>query len=268
MRLFDSLTHVTADGRWGVGAHRHDASCGRLLAELDRIGPHRACLVAIAGIADNHTTMEVARAHADRFVPVGSIDVTADGDPVGGVERLAEAGFVGLKLHPRLHGYDPLDERCRAAIDAAGRSGLTVFLDTLFRQRARSTTHPIDVVDELLVTNPGCRFVLLHGTGATVLELFELGRMHSHALVDLSFTLLRYAGSSVDDDIGFLCEQLDQRVCIGSDFPEYTPTEALARFEQLTDGLEGAKQENVAWRNLDRWFPAAASAPGGASPSS
>ena len=255
MRLFDSLTHVTADGRWGAGVHDYDASCGRLLSELDRVGPHRACLVAIAGIADNRTTMDVASRYADRFIPVGSIDPANEVDPVTGVERLAAAGFAGLKLHPRLHGYDPLDERCRAAIDAAGQSGLTVFLDTLFRQRTRSTAHPIDVVDELLVTNPGCRFVLLHATGATALELFELGRMHGHALIDLSFTLMRYAGSSVDDDIGFLCEQLDQRVCIGSDFPEYTPIEALTRFERLTLGLHEDKRENVAWRNLNRWFP-------------
>ena len=255
MRLFDSLTHVTADGRWGVGVHDHDASCARLLAELDRIGPHRACLVALAGVADNETTMAVARRHPDRFVPVGSIDVTAEAEPETAIARLADEGFAGLKLHPRLHGYDPLDERCLAAIEAAGRSGLTVFLDTLFRQPRRSTPHPIDVVDELLVANPDCRFVLLHATGPTVLELFELGRMHDHALIDLSFTLLRYANSSVDDDIGFLCEQLDQRVCIGSDFPEYTPAEALARFGWLTGGLDSAKRANVAWRNLDRWFP-------------
>lgn len=255
MKLFDSLTHVTADGQWGVGVHNYDASHLRLLAELDRIGAHRACLVAIAGVADNDYTMKVARTDPHRFVPIGSIDVAAEDDPATAVERLAGEGFVGLKLHPRLHGYDPLGEPCRAAIDAAGRSGLTVFLDTLFRQRSRSTTHPIDIVDELLVTNPGCRFVLLHATGATALELFELGRMHGHVLIDLSFTMMRYAGSSVDADIGFLCEQLDQRVCIGSDFPEYTPAEALDRFQQLTSGLADDKRENVVWRNLDRWFP-------------
>lgn len=255
MRLFDSLTHVTATGRWAVGIHDYDASTERLLRELDRVGEHRACLVALAGIADNRTTMEVARRYPDRFVAVGSIDVTTETDVAAAVGRLADEGFAGLKLHPRLHGYDPLDERCRAAIDAAGRGGMTVFLDTLFRQRTRPTTHPIDVVDELLVGHPNCRFVLLHGTGASVLELFELGRMHEHALIDVSFTLLRYAGSSVDDDIGFLCEQLDQRVCIGSDFPEYLPAQALARFEALTTGLAEDKRENVAWRNLDRWFP-------------
>jgi predicted TIM-barrel fold metal-dependent hydrolase len=255
MKYFDSLTHVTADGRWGVGRHDHDASEARLVRELDSAGAHRACLVALAGIADNETTLDVAVRNPDRFVAIGSIDPTAVRDPAVAVGDLAAAGFSGVKLHPRLHSYDPLDERCLAAIDAAGSCDLTIFLDTLFRQQGRATRHPVDVVDELLVGNTRCRFVLLHGTGPTVLELFELGRMHDHALIDLSFTLLRYAGSSVDDDVGFLCEQLDQRLCIGSDFPEYSPGEAVAQFDRLTSHVATEKRENVLWRNLERWFP-------------
>jgi predicted TIM-barrel fold metal-dependent hydrolase len=65
---------------------------------------------------------------------------------------------------------------------------------------------------------------------------------------------MRYARSSVDADIRFMVQNLDQRMSLGSDFPEYTPAEALARFAVLTEGLPERKRENVAWRNLAALF--------------
>src|SRR5579885_2512336 len=102
--FFDSLTHITADGTW-LGTTRHDARCGRLLAELDRCGPARACLVAIASVIENETVLAAARRHSERFVPVGSLNPStfhSEGEIANAVAELASAGFAGLKLHPRL----------------------------------------------------------------------------------------------------------------------------------------------------------------------
>ena len=90
--------------------------------------------------------------------------------------------------------------------------------------------------------------------GAHLLGMFEMVRMHEHLLLDLSFTLLRYAGSSLDLDIRFLCEALDQRLTVGSDFPEYTPADALARIVELSKGLALSKCENILFRNLEKLF--------------
>jgi predicted TIM-barrel fold metal-dependent hydrolase len=127
-------------------------------------------------------------------------------------------------------------------------------LDTFFRQRNRPTRHPADVIDLIAVACRNTNVVLLHGAGPHLLELFELVRMHAHLTADLSFTMLRYQGSSLDQDIQFLCSRLDQRVTVGSDFPEYTPTEALQRFRAMTQNLPEEKRENILWRNLDRLF--------------
>lgn len=257
MKYFDSLVHVTADGTW-LGGTRYDASEARLTRELDACGPGtRACLVAIAGHASNESVESVTRKHPDRFVPVGSIDPGSCADPVE-VDRqiasLARRGFLGLKLHPRLNGYDPLHENCLAAIEAAGRYGLVVFLCTLFRQRDMATRHPTDIVDIIATENRDVQTVLLHGTGAMPLSLFEMVRMHSQLILDVSFTIMRYAGSSVDQDLRFIFRGLDQRVTVGSDFPEYTPGEAMHRFEALSDGLPTDKIENIRFRNLERLF--------------
>lgn len=254
--FFDSLTHVTADGTW-LGGTRYDASEERLLTALGAVQPARALVVSIAGWVDDAFTLEVARRHPGLLVPVGSTDPGRAADvpaAEAAVADVAAAGFRGLKLHPRLGGYDPLDDRCLAAIAAAGRHGLPVLLDTLFRQRSRATSRVDDVVDTIVHECGDTDIVLLHGGGSAVLDLFELARMHDRLTVDVSFTLMRYAGSSLDADIRFLAASLDRRMSLGSDFPEYTPAEALARFDRITEGLPADKLENVRWRNLAALF--------------
>ena len=255
MRIFDSLVHVTDDGTW-LGTTRYDASENRLLRELDRCAPARACLVGIPGRANNDTVLRVWNSSPDLFVPIAGFNPTdTHGDAISdAVKAIAERGFAGIKLHPRLNDYDPLDGRVLQSISECARHDIVVFVDTLFRQRGRSTRHPADIADTLASECPDTSIVLLHGTGSSLLDLFELGRMHPQLVIDISFTILRYAGSSIDADIRFLAENLDQRLAIGSDFPEYVPSQAYDRFVTLTEDLAEEKRANVLHGNLSRLF--------------
>lgn len=256
MRFFDSLTHVTAEGEW-LDQNRYDAGLPRLLAELQNVPGARACLVGIAGYHDNDFLERVWRQHSALFVPIAGFDPAAHGpeaDLKGLLSELRDRGFAGIKLHPRLNGYDPLDERSIRTMQMAGELGLVVFLDTLFRQTGRPMRHPVDIIDVIAKACTETRIVLLHGAGSHLLGLFELGRMHAHLTIDISFTLMRYAGSSIDLDIGFMSKALDQRLCVGSDFPEYTPRESLRQFERVSADLPEEKQRNVLFENLDRLF--------------
>jgi len=253
---FDSLVHITADGSW-PGRRDTAADLGTLLAAMDQASVARACLVSIAGVTPNNLIESAYRQHPERFIPVGSANPGAAGEPAQAAEevrRLAERGFAGVKLHPRFNRYDPLDPRCLAAIEAAGRSGLVVFLDTLFRQPGRATRAVADVVDALIQVSPSPRLLLLHGGGSAILDLFELGRMHDNLVLDLSFTLFRYRGSSVDQDLAFMCRELDQRLVVGSDFPEFTPAQAFERLDEITAGLSKDKRDNITAGNLTRLF--------------
>jgi uncharacterized protein len=244
---FDSLVHATRHGRWTTG--RHDASFARLIAELERASVDRACLVGLPGVVDNEFVLECAAASSGRLVPVAGVN------PAARVAALARSGFAGIKLHPRLNGFDPLDERSIAAIAAAGSNGLVVFLDTLFRQRARATRNAADTIDALSHECPSAAIVLLHGGGPALLEVAEVVRARPSLVLDLSFTALYYRGSSVERDVCWALERLDQRVVIGSDMPEYTPSEAFDHLERIAGALTPAKWANIAYGNLDRLFP-------------
>ncbi len=257
MQLFDSLTHVTADGSW-MGERRYDASLKRLLQEMDASGVGKACLVTIADHGDNAYTLATARAYPNRFVPIAGLNPrllpTIRRVQVA-VSQLAVQGFAGIKLHPRLNGYDPLDTKCLTAIEAAAEHNLVIFLDTLFRQRGIATRHAPDVIDYLAAACPDTRIVLLHGTGTTMMELYEIVRCNDNLILDLSFTMMRYHGNErLDADMHFLFKTTDQLITIGSDFPEYRPGEILDRFKQLTKGIEPHRLENILFRNLERLF--------------
>src|SRR5947207_2248420 len=84
------------------------------------------------------------------------------------------------------------------------------------------TRYDADIMDAIAVSCPATRIVLLHGAPSQLFDVFELVRMHAQLILDLSFTILRYAKSSLDADMRFVMANLDQRVSLGSDFPEYT----------------------------------------------
>ena len=92
--------------------------------------------------------------------------------------------------------------------------------------------------------------VLLHGGVHDLLRLSEVARYYPNVLLDLSFTILKYEGSSLDMDIGYLFQQFDRRICIGSDQPECDYRDLRRRFEYFSRDISDQKARNIAYRNL------------------
>ena len=67
-------------------------------------------------------------------------------------------------------------------------------------------------------------------------------------------TMIKYEGSSIDDDIKFLFKNFDERICVGSDHPEYSHEKFRERFNFFSKGLTLKKKENIAFKNLERFF--------------
>lgn len=254
--LFDSLTHVTRDGSW-MGERRYDASLDKLLQDMNTADVRRACLVAIADYMDNEVVINAARAHPDRFVPIAGLNprtLPTLRRVEAVVKEIADEGFAGIKLHPRLNGYDPLDAKCITVFEVAAEHGLVILLDTLFRQRGLATRNAPDTIDYLANVCPDTRVLLLHAAGPSMLELFEIVRANPNLMLDFSFSIMRYAGSRLDEDMRYFFQTTDQLVTIGSDFPEYTPQQVLERFGRLAEGIESQRIQNILHGNLTRLF--------------
>ncbi|MBU0638669.1 MAG: amidohydrolase family protein [Planctomycetota bacterium] len=253
--IIDSLTHVTPDGRWF--RTNHDAGEARLLREMDAAGVERAVVVPLAGFIPNEFVLDVCGRHPGRLAPGASFNPAAFSSPreTAGEFRAAlrGTGFKVLKLHPRLNRYDPLDPRVTAVLEelAGWNECSLVWLDSLlYFSGGTLSKPPVDTLHELIGRHPELRFVLLHAGGAGALHLAEAIRDCPNTWLDVSFTMRRYAGSSVTTDLAYLLRTFDRRMIFGSDFPEIGIGEALADFRDLSRGLESEKLANVLGGNL------------------
>ena len=254
---FDSLTHVTPDGRWFDTAL--DASEKELLRQMDEAGVERAVVVALAGHIGNRPVLEVCQRHPDRLIPCASLNPCAFPNAEEAVAdlrtQLKGQPYKALKLHPRLNRYDPLDPRCLALLEelASWQNPLPVWLDTLFYYRGGTLRKPlVDAVHELVGRFPGLTFVLLHGGGSWILQLAEAIRDCPNAFLVVSFTLQRYQHSSIEADLRYLVSTFDRRMVFGSDFPEVSIRDALETFHEITKGVSPDKRANVLGENLSR----------------
>lgn len=160
-------------------------------------------------------------------------------------------GFSGVKLHPRLGNFGFTNPMLVDIIRLANDLEMIPFLCTYcYSARPNSGSLSLDSLQALLEKVPNAKMVLLHGGTTRLLEMAEITRHFKRMLLDVSWTMCEFAGSSLDMDLRYVFEKCSHRVCIGSDSPEFSPLFMRNRFEQLTSGLEDDVRERVAYRNL------------------
>lgn len=255
--VFDSLTHVTPDGRW-FSTH-YDASERRLLKEMDEHGISKAVVVALAEYIDNDFVLGLCERYADRLVPGASFNPARFSTP-NEVKRAARASlenrpFAVLKLHPRLNRYDPLGPCCLALLEevASWDRPLPIWLCTFLHYQGANLRKPlVDTLHDLAGRFPSLKFVFLHAGGANILPLAQAIRDCGNVFLDLSFTLHRYMGSSLELDIKHLLKSFEKRLIFGSDFPEVSLGEAMDDFKALSMDLDKSSRSLVLGGNLTK----------------
>jgi len=102
----------------------------------------------------------------------------------------------------------------------------------------------------VLAKTANAKVVLMHAGAVRLMEYMEIARAFPNVLMDLSLTLCKYKGSSIDSDLKFMFQYFDQRICIGSDFPEFSLLEVRNRFEEFSSCISLDKKENIAYKNI------------------
>ncbi len=248
--LLDSLAHPTLSGHWLGRAVRADFDT--LMTELSDARYLGACAIGLDGVGgyDHVNFIEHCNAHPG-LIPIAGFNPTRDASPED-MFALRRMGYRGVKIHPRFSGLTRRLDSLGPSLRAAGTAGLTVFFCTYMH--CGLADHPIrdpflSLVD-LLCQAPGTRVILVHGGDVEVLRYAELVRFNANLLLDLSLTMMKYPGSSVDLDLAFLFRHFDRRICIGTDWPEHSPRQVRQRFEEFAGDLPDDKRHNIAYRNL------------------
>jgi predicted TIM-barrel fold metal-dependent hydrolase len=249
--IFDALAHPTLSGRWLASGR--DARFDTLADALGGAGYLGAAAVGICGVEDyaDETFIQHCRRHPT-LVPVAGFNPAHTGSIAGEMQRLRALGYTAIKVHPRFTGMELAGPKLGQTLASAAEHDLLVFFCTY--QHCGIERYPVEdpffSLVRALKAAPKARVVLVHGGDVELLRYAELVRFNANLILDLSLTIMKYAGSSLDADLSFLFQKFDRRICIGSDHPEYGHQELRARFEDLASGIARAKAENIAFRNI------------------
>lgn len=256
--LFDSLMHPMPDGGWMgdkikyrenkiedqlASMARHNVRWGLAVGLGDQVGGYREDRYA-----------KFIRDYSHNLYPVAYCDfsrIRSQHDIIPYLTVLKESGYIAIKIHPRMSQISYSHPLLAGIVKEANEQGLGVLMCTYFWSRCGSYgDFGLEGLAGLLERIPDQKIVLLHGGGVRLLETAELVRHFPNTLLDLSFTLIKYEGSSIDLDIQYLFRNFDRRICLGSDSPEFGHDDLRRRFDFFTETLSVDKAENVAYRNL------------------
>lgn len=253
--LVDSLTHPSVGGTWMNRAAGADFNS--LIAEMKAAHVAAACAIGMWGM-DNYeheSFMSSCRRHRE-LIPVAGYKPVTPSEIGPELDHLKELGFTGIKLHPRYSKIDISSNLVSAVLNAARDRELVVFYCTYMHGGLDQMPDedPFTALVRSLKSAPGAKVVLVHGGDVELLRYMQLVRFNDNLLLDLSHTLLKYPGSSLDLDIGHLFRHFDRRICVGSDWPQFPCSALRGRFEDFAAGLEETKARNIASLNLLRFL--------------
>lgn len=256
--LFDSLAHPTLSGNWLHPKYEQKATFEQLAMAMTQAHYLKTCAIGMTGIEEYEHEPFIKKCQTyPNLVPIAGFDPTSfdtTTDLEANLSYLKQLGYVGIKIHPRFSNIRPVQDK-EALINClqlADKQELIVFYCTYQHCGLANypTADPFYDLVAVLQKAQDTKVILVHGGDVNVLRYAELVRFNSNLLLDLSLTMMKYRDSSIDADIRFLFQQFDRRICIGTDFPEYTHEAVRRRFHSFAEGLPIAKQENVAFGNL------------------
>lgn len=262
--LFDSLTHPSVDGSWMVPNISHKNTAELLLESMHQYNIRWALSVNMGAVTGNYSDQQYAdfiAPNSKKLFPIAYLNVDLlrgknQNQLQNHFERLVIMGYIGVKLHPRFSDFTFSDPFIAQIIRLASIQKLTILLCTYCWGK---TTNAISNTPQLLMTLlnqvQDCNIILLHGGNVLLLQYMEIARTYANVLLDLSFTLAKYQGTSLDLDIQYLFSQFDRRICVGSDSPEFSPEKLRERFEFFCIDLTELKKRNIAYQNLFNFMP-------------
>lgn len=253
--ILDSLAHPTLSGDW-LGAQQ-TATFEKLAKKLKTAHFKGACAIGMADLENyEHEAFFKKCQTYPNLIPIAGFNPIKSKNIENELIHIAQLGFKGIKIHPRFSKITLTKFDLSSTFQKAAELNLPVFYCTYMHCGLAHypSQDPFYNLVELLKKAPNTKVILVHGGDVQVLRYAELVRFNTNLLLDLSLTILKYEGSSVDADIQFLFKKFDRRICIGTDFPEYSPQQLRERFEHFSKDLFLEKKENIAWRNLSNFL--------------
>ena len=257
--IFDSLTHPTLDGNWILPKHPQKSNIDNLLADMEANNIIKALAVGMQeiGAYDENKYAQFILSKTDKLIPIAFFNInefSTINEIKNKFKQLKTNGYKGIKLHPRMGQFSLKNKLLPSIIKLANEIRLTVLFCTYFYSNQNgSYLNSTENLIQLLENIDEAEIILLHSGGVKIFEYMEIARAFPNILLDLSFTISKYEGSSLDLDISYLFHTFDQRICIGSDNPQFSLSKLRERFNFFSKNIAFDKAENIAYRNIAKF---------------
>ena len=250
--IFDSLAHPTISKKWFDS--KETTSFSNYSNQLKQAGFKNGFAVGINELEKYEHRLYFERAAKfDNITPIAGIDVHSK-NIINEINEIKEIGFKGVKIHSRFNNLDLKSERFKFILKELDNLEMPLILCTYFFQKqSRLYINPFELF-ELFETLNKTNILLAHGGVFDLLTYAELSKHFKNVYIDLSFTINKYKGSSLDHDIKYLFENFDQKLTIGSDYPDFDLVNTRERFDFFSKNLTTVKKENIAFANLEKFI--------------
>jgi uncharacterized protein len=223
----------------------------------DTAGVSKSALIVIARQGQpektrqqNDAVLAAAAVSPNRFYAVVSVHPADKQVALDELDRVAKLGAKEVKLHPNTQNFDVSDPDVGTIVEKCGELNLVVLFDSY---------KPWDASEMgkfllLSVQHPKTKIVLAHMgfshfREAVSFALMQKLGMADNVWFDISAIAPTYAGSPVQPELVWTMRKVGiNHIIFGSDWPVYTPTEAISAVRNL--GLTEAEQKQVFHDNV------------------
>jgi predicted TIM-barrel fold metal-dependent hydrolase len=201
----------------------------------------------------NTLIAEACRSHPRAFIGFGSVDPHKGERAVEEVQRIAELGLRGVKLHPSLQAFAPEDERYWPVYERCAQLGLIALFHTgtsgIGAGRPGGQGIRIDYaqpirLDPVAAAFPELQIIAAHFGYPWHLELLAIALHKTNVWIDISGWAPRYIPQEV---VREMRGRLQDRFLFGSDYPFLQPQRCLDELTRLD--LPPSVQEKILVEN-------------------
>ena len=224
IKIFDSAAHPTISGSWKTKSKILISSFLDLQKQMKKNKVYRACAIGLDNFEKyNHLKFINTCQKYKNLTPVAGLNPS-----IRNIEKeiiyLKKIGYKIIKIHPRISKVNLLSKKFESCLRCIEKHDLKLMLCTYpFAEIGNNQKLDfMSILYKIFSRIKKLKIILLHGGSVKLLEFAEFVRNNpKNFLLDLSMTMQKYRGSSLDKDINFLFKNFDEKICIGSDYPEF-----------------------------------------------
>ena len=258
-KLFDSLAHPTLSGKWDtLSKKKINVNCSfkDLHNSMRKYGIYKALAIGMSNFEgyDHFKFIKECKKYKN-LKPVAGINPQKSFETLKKeISLVKKLGFKAVKIHPRISNFDLKNKKFIKLLKLLEDKNMIVMVCTFpqLKLGKKISYNFFDTLVDSLNQTKNLKVILVHGGCTDLLKYSEFAKINNNRiLLDLSLTIMRYSGSSIDKDIKYLFKNLDKIVCIGSDYPEVNYGKLKKRLKFFSKNMPKNKLENIYFKNLE-----------------